>query len=51
MTKGVLSPRIGAALLMESAVITSKIDPETIEPGKWRIDAGEGALPIARLRK
>jgi hypothetical protein len=51
MTKAVLNPRIGAALLMESAVITSKIDPETIEPGKWRIDAGEGALPIARQRK
>jgi hypothetical protein len=51
MTKGVLNPRIGAALLMESAVITSKIDPETIEPGKWRISTGESAQPIARLRK
>jgi hypothetical protein len=55
MTKGVLSPRIGAALLIESAVITSKIDPETIEPGKWRISAGaatgEAPEPITRLRK
>ncbi len=50
MTKNVLSPRIGAALLMESAVITSKIDPETIEPGKWRISTGEAAEPIIRLR-
>ncbi len=50
MTKGALSPRIGAALIIESAVITSKIDPENIEPGKWRIGTGEGAQPIARLR-
>jgi hypothetical protein len=50
MTKGTLSPRIGAALLIESAVITSKIDPETIEPGKWRISTGEGEQAITRLR-
>jgi hypothetical protein len=51
MTKGVLNPRISAALIMESAVITSKIDPETIEPGKWRINSGETAAPITRLRQ
>jgi hypothetical protein len=51
MTKDVLNPGIGAALVMESAVITSKIDPELIEPGKWRIDTGESATPITRLRK
>jgi hypothetical protein len=50
MTKGVLNPSIGAALVMESAVITSKIDPETIEPGKWRIPTAAGAPTIARLR-
>jgi hypothetical protein len=50
MTKGVLNPKIGAALIMESAVITSKIDPERIEPGKWRINAGEGERAVTRLR-
>jgi hypothetical protein len=50
MTKGVLNPRIGAALVMESAVITSKIDPENIESGKWRIDTGEAGQVITRLR-
>jgi hypothetical protein len=50
MTKGVLAPRIGAALIIESAVITSKIDPEQIEPGKWRINAGEGERAVTRLR-
>lgn len=51
MTKGVLNPSLGAALVMESAVITSKIDPETIEPGKWRIESGDSAPPVTRLRQ
>ena len=51
MTKAVLNPRIGAALLIESAVITSKIDPEAIEPGNWHISTGEGEQSITRLRK
>jgi hypothetical protein len=51
ISQSALHARISAALVMESAVITSKIDPETIEPGKWRIDTGESATPITRLRK
>jgi hypothetical protein len=50
MTKDILNPGIGAALVMESAVITSKVDPETIEPGKWRIDTSETGQAIIRLR-
>ena len=50
MTKAVLNPRISAALVMESAVITAKIDPELIEPGKWRIGHGEGEAVVTRLR-
>jgi hypothetical protein len=50
MTKAVLNPAIAAAIVMESAVITSKIDPETIEPGKWQISHGEGEAPVTRLR-
>jgi hypothetical protein len=51
MTKDALNPRIGAALVMESAIIASKIDPETIEPGKWRIASGEDDKPpFTRLR-
>ena len=49
--KSSLHPRISAAIIMESAIITSKIDPETLEPGKWRIPTGEAAEPISRLRK
>jgi hypothetical protein len=50
MSKAALHPRASAALVMESAVITSKIDPQKIEPGKWRISTGEGYPTIARLR-
>lgn len=50
MTKQVLNPPIGATLIMESAVITSKIDPEFVEPGKWRIETGNSQQPITRLR-
>jgi hypothetical protein len=51
MSKTALHPRISAALVMESAVITSKVDPESIDPGKWRIDPSDAAKPITRLRK
>jgi hypothetical protein len=51
MSKASLHPHISAALVMESAVITSKVDPETIDPGKWRINTSEAAKPITRLRK
>jgi len=50
MTKQVLNPSISAALVMESAVITSKIDPEMVEPGKWRIETRNSQQPITRLR-
>jgi hypothetical protein len=50
MTKHTLNPSIGAALVMESAVMASKINPELVEPGKWRIDTGNTQQPITRLR-
>lgn len=50
MTKQVLNPSIGAALVMESAVTTSKIDPQLVEPGKRRIETGNSRQPITRLR-
>jgi hypothetical protein len=50
MTKQTLNPSIGAAIVMESAIITSKIDPQRVEPGKWRIDTGNSQHPVVRLR-
>ena len=51
MTKSTLDPRLAYGLVMESAVITWKIDPETIEPGKWRIGAVAGKVTIERLKR
>jgi hypothetical protein len=50
LTKDVLNPRISFALVMESAIISSKIDPERIEPGKWDIRAAAGGLAVRRIR-
>jgi hypothetical protein len=50
MTKQTLNPSIGAAIVMESAVITSKINPQLAEPGKWRIDTSNTQRPVVRLR-
>jgi hypothetical protein len=50
MTKGALHPRISAALIMESAIITSKVDPDSIEAGKWRIDSKVGERAVTRPR-
>jgi hypothetical protein len=50
MTRQALNPSVGATLILESAIITSKINPELVEPGKWRIDTGNSQRPITRLR-
>jgi hypothetical protein len=48
-TKNVLDPRIGYALMMESAIIAAKIFPEAILPRMWRIEPKNGALSVLRL--
>src|SRR5207237_1434585 len=50
MTKDVLDPRIAFALALESAVISSKVDPQSIEPGKWDIQADAGRLTVRRIK-
>jgi hypothetical protein len=49
MTKDTLDPRIAFALALESAVISSKVDPERIEPGTWDIQAAAGRLTVRRV--
>jgi len=46
MMKEVLDPRISLPLMMESAVISSKLDPELIEPGKWALETDGGRLAV-----
>ena len=49
MMKDVMDPRIAFALALESAVISSKVDPERIEPAKWDIQAAAGRLTVRRI--
>jgi hypothetical protein len=50
MMKDVMDPRIAFALALESAVISSKVDPEQIEPGTWDIQAAAGRLTVRRVK-
>ena len=49
MVKEVLAPETAASLFVEAALVCSKIDPETVEPGRWNFDAANGRL-IVTLR-
>ena len=40
MSKAMLDPALGCALAMEAAIITSKVDPKTVVPGRWIIAPG-----------
>jgi hypothetical protein len=48
-TKDTLDPQLGYALVMESAIIASKIWPELIQPGNWKLEPKNGELTITRL--
>ncbi|HVW73459.1 MAG TPA: hypothetical protein VHC39_07455 [Rhizomicrobium sp.] len=47
--KDVLAPGIAYAMVMEAAIIASKAFPDTIETGKWALDARAGKLAVHRL--
>ncbi len=49
-----IDPLIAANLVMEAAIIASKLDPDLAEPGRWKIAPSQRGLQIARddrLRK
>ena len=49
-----VDPLVAANLIMESAIIASKLDPDVAEPGRWKIAPSQRGLQIARddrLRK
>jgi hypothetical protein len=50
MMKDVMDPRIAFALALESAVISSKVDPERVAPGTWDIQAAAGRLTVRRVK-
>lgn len=40
--------RIGMMLVMESAIIASRLDPESVDPGRWNVAPARGGLSITR---
>jgi hypothetical protein len=49
MSKDTVDPAAGAALIMESAIIASKLDPDVIDPGRWTLGPNGGGLQVARI--
>lgn len=45
---GEVAPKIAAGLVMEAAIIGSKVDPELADPGRWSLAPGPRGLQIAR---
>jgi len=43
-----VAPPIGANLVMEAAIVASKLDPDTVDPGRWSLAPGPRGLQIAR---
>jgi hypothetical protein len=39
------------ALVLESALVASRLDPELIDPGRWKLAPGRGGLQIAKAER
>lgn len=48
MTTDAVPPGLAADLVMEAAIIASKLDPELGDPGRWNLAPGPRGLQIAR---
>lgn len=48
MTREAVDPARAAGLVMESAIIASKLDPDLVDPGRWRLAPGARGLQIVR---
>lgn len=48
MTTDAVEPRLAADLVMEAAIIASKLDPDLVDPGRWTLAASPRGLQIAR---
>ena len=47
-TADAVPPRVAADLVMEAAIIASKVDPDIIDIGRWTLAPGPRGLQIAR---
>ena len=47
-TAAVVAPKLAADLVMEAAIIASKLDPDVADRGRWTVEPGPRGLQIAR---
>jgi hypothetical protein len=47
-TTDAVEPLMAANLVMEAAIIASKLDPDLVDPGRWSLAPGPRGLQIAR---
>jgi hypothetical protein len=47
-TAKIVDPKLGAGLVMEAAIIASKLDPDVADKGRWTLGPGPRGLQIAR---
>jgi hypothetical protein len=50
LTKENVPPRLGFHIIVESAVIASKIDPRKLMPNQWEIEVSQGVLTVKAKR-
>jgi hypothetical protein len=48
MAAATIDPLVCAGLMMEAAIIASKLDPDLVEPGRWKVAPSNRGLQIAR---
>ena len=48
MSKDLIDPGVALGLVMESALVASRLDPELVDPGRWKLAPGRAGLQIAK---
>ncbi len=48
MSSATIDPLVGAGLMMEGAIIASKLDPDLVDPGRWKVGPSARGLQIVR---
>ncbi|MDB5425302.1 MAG: hypothetical protein JWQ29_2718 [Phenylobacterium sp.] len=51
LTKGHIAPAAALALAVESALVGSRLDPELIEPGRWKLGPSRKGLQICKAEQ
>jgi hypothetical protein len=45
---GAMDACVAVGMVMEAAIIASKLDPDLVDPGRWKIGPSARGLQIAR---